>query len=452
MEPGHLPLLLLLPPLLAASALCSSSETALFTLSHGDRVRLAHLSPRSAAIVSRLLEHPRSLLVTILLANNVINVMYLVTSSVLAARAYAGVAVAISAGSLLALILLGEIVPKLFARKVRVDYCRILARPMMMVHQALTPLRIILDRGIIAPLARLFRPAGRQQARRVSSEELSALLEISAGRGEIDAEEQRLLAEVVELHAIRVREAMIPRQEVPWIDHTAKAEELLAVIQRCGRMHIPVFRGSLDGEPLGIVDARRYLAARELAASPARAGTPPHPPQLTEFLSPVLFIPELARLDQCLEQFRRRRAHEALCVDEFGAIAGAIRIEDILRELVTHPVDGEAAPTADGRDFRVEEIGPGRWMVPGRLGLRALTEFLASPDALADYQRVSTVAGAIIVTLGRLPVEGDSVTVGNVRLEVAGMRGRSVERVLVSLAGERAAPEGGAVAKGGGAA
>jgi putative hemolysin len=431
MEPGHLPLLLLLPPLLIASAFFSSSETALFSLSHGDRVRLAHLSRPAALKVARLLEHPRALLITILLANNVVNVAYFVAASVLAARSYAGMAVLISAGSLLALILLGEILPKLFARKRRVEFCRALATPMLLLHRFLTPIRTVLDRGIIAPLARVLRPyeigPGGQprHARSISPEELSALLDISARRGEIDPDEQRLLAEVVELHAIRVREAMLPRQDMPWVAHTAAAAELLRTVEQSGRMLIPVFRGSPDGQVLGLVDVRRYLGARE--QSPERS---PRVPHITDFLTPALFIPELARLDQCLEQFRRQRAHEALCVDEYGAVVGMIRIEDVLRELVARPAEAEAG--APGEE-RVEQVAPGRWVVPGRLGLRALTEFLARPEVLPAYQRVSTVGGAVIVTLGRLPAVGDAVTIGNVRLEVAAVRGRSIERVVVSL-------------------
>jgi putative hemolysin len=433
MEPGHLPLLLLLPPLLVLSGLFSSSETALFSLTHGDRVRLAHLSRASAATVTRLLEHPRALLISILLANNVANVSYFVVSSVLAARSSPGWAVLISAGSLLALILLGEIVPKLFARKMRVEFCRVAAPLMWLLYRGLTPLRRILDRGVIAPLARLLRPqpGGGAHPPRISAEELSSLLEISARRGEIDPEEQRLLAEVVELHSIRVREAMVPRQDVPWIEHSAGPTELLEIIRRSGRMSIPVFQGSIDGQPLGMVDARRYLAAGELVGA-GRAARRPH---LTDFLTPALFIPEAARLDQCLEQFRRQRAHEALCVDEHGALAGMIRIEDILRELVAPPslLAQEAGEGDASASAHTEQIGPGRWSVPGRLGLHALTEFMAAPDALHAYQRVSTVAGAIIVTLGRLPSVGDAVTIGNVRLEVAAMQGRSVERVLVSV-------------------
>jgi putative hemolysin len=451
MEPGHLSLLLILPPLLVLSAFFSSSETALFSLTHGDRVRLTHLSRTASGAVSRLLEHPRALLITILVANNVVNVSYLVSSSVLATKASAGVGVAISAGSLLALILLGEILPKLFARKKRVEFCRVVGRPMLLLHRAITPLRTVLDLGVILPLSRLVRPpGGGGESRTVSQEELSALLDISAQRGEIDTEEQRLLAEVVELNAIRVRDAMLPRQDLPWVEHNAGPAELLAAIERSGRMLVPVLRGSLDGQVLGMVDARRFLGAREQGLRPPRT------PQITDFLIPALFVPAQARLDQCLEQFRRQRAHEALCVDEYGALVGMIRIEDVLRELVAMPGGSDADGGPGMTEPGVEQAGPGRWLVPGRLGLRALAEFLATPTVAPMSQRVSTVAGAVIVTLGRVPTVGDVVQMGNVRLEVTSMQGRSVERVLVSLVGHSAAAEtasgGAGEAAGGGSA
>lgn len=473
MEPGHLPLLVLLAPLLAASAFFSSAETALFSLTHGDRVRLAHLSGSAAAAVMRLMEQPRGLLISILLANNIVNISYFVVASILAARATPGVALAISTGTLLGIILLGEILPKLFARKLRVEFCRILGPVMLVLHRLLKPIRMVIDRSFILPLSRLLRPSGqRLAAAQVSQEELGALLDISAARGEIDAEEQKLLAEVVELHAIKVREAMIPRQEMPWIQHAATPAELLSVIEQKARLRIPVFRDSQDGQVLGMLDAAQYLAARDQGPAggtgSARGGGTQtrgrqRPPQITDFLLPTLFVPEHARLDQCLEQFRRQRVHEAICVDELGAIVGMIRIEDILTELVARPQEvhipgggpeGDASalaahglPSAAGEDG-VEVVGPGRWMVPGRLGLRALTEFLAASDVLPAYSRVSTVAGAIIVTLGRVPAEGDTVTIGNVNFQVAAVRARSVERVLVWMTDPAAPRDEAPVAQG----
>jgi putative hemolysin len=318
-----------------------------------------------------------------------------------------------------------------------VEFCRVIAGPMLLLHRGMTPLRAVLDRGVIAPLSRLLRPPAGKEPRTVSQEELSALLDISAERGEIDTGEQQLLAEVVELHAIRIRDAMLPRQDLPWVADSAGPAELLAAIQRSGRMQVPVLRGSLDGQVLGMVDARRFLLARE------QGPRPPRTPQITDFLTPVLFIPAQARLDQCLEQFRRERVHEALCVDEYGSLVGMIRIEDVLRELVGRPAGAESDAGLGAADAGVEEVGAGRWMVPGRLGLRALTEFLATPEVEPMYQRVSTVGGAVIVSLGRVPAEGDVVRLGNVRLEVAAMRGRSVERVLVSLGGDAAAAAAG---------
>lgn len=427
MSASYLPLLLLLPALMVASAFFSGAETALFSLGHADRVRLRRLSPAAARATGALLANPRALLVSILLLNNVVNVMFFVVSSVLASHldeelpaGSAGLAaVGFSVGSVLALVMFSEVLPKMLARRLRVEFCRLLAPLFLVLHRTVGPIRAFLDRGLVGPLARLVTPSAALQPPAVTIEELSALLEVSAREGAIETQDQHLLEDVVELSTIRVRDVMTPRIDMPWLDAQAPPEEVTAEVGRSGRPLLPVCDGSPD-RVLGWLDAKRYFAAR-LPEGPT--------PRPVEHLRPVLYVPERARLDQLLELFRQSRRYAAVCVDEYGTVVGIIEIEDVLRQLVAPAPQPGGTARGD-----VERLGEGRWRVPGRMRVRELAEFFTAPGVAGRLDRsVSTVGGLVLMSLGRVPRVGESVRLGNIVLAVDAMDGRAVDRVLVSL-------------------
>ncbi len=427
------PLLILLVPLMLVSALCAATETALFSLSYSDRLRLRRRSPGAADAVASLLAHPRALLVSILLVTNIVNVAYYVISSVIALsrnpehtpgrRALIGIGV--SAGLVLALILLSDLLPKLIARRLRVEFCLGFARPALAVLRTVEPVQRGIESAVIVPLARLFRPR-TAPAPTLTVDELSALLMAGAREGAIRTEEQSLLEEVVQLGAVRVRDAMTPRLEIPWLDVEAAAADLLIVLREHDRARVVLCRGNLDGEVRGWVDAKRVLSAW------AASGVPP---RLQEFARPTLYVPETARLDQLLDLVRQTRRYAALCVDEYGSIVGMIEIDDVLSRLI-----GETAAEAEGENEDLRAVGPGTWEVPGRFGVRELSEVFQPPGGprltirgRPVERRVATVAGLILLALGRLPRVGDEVRFGNLILRVESMRGRTIDRVQIRV-------------------
>ena len=156
-----IPMLALLPGLLLLSGFFSGSETALFGLTETERMTLRRDESLAGRAVAALLANPRMLLITVLLGNMTINVLYFVTSSVLLMRADAGFIglIAMAAVSLLLLILLGEVLPKLWANSRRVTFAVLTAPPLLALHRLIGPLRLVLDRAIVAPLSRLTAPA-----------------------------------------------------------------------------------------------------------------------------------------------------------------------------------------------------------------------------------------------------------------------------------------------------
>lgn len=417
--------------LLVASGGCSATETTLFGLTHAERVQLRRQSPRVARRVERLMANPRSVLITILVLNTVVNVTFFALASLLTARqANAFIGAAIGAGGLLAIILFGEVFPKLLANAHRLRFATVLVPLVAAANTWIGPLRVVIERMLVAPLARVLVP--REVPPPLEASELAALLDVASREGLIELEDHRLLGDVIELGQLRVRDVMTPRNEVVWVDASSDVEELASIARTHGLRVVPVCEGSIDEGVIGLVSIRRALGAVEtagvgggLSAGQGRGGAR----TVREFLAPPRFVPDRARLDQLLETFRDQKSLTAICVDESGAVTGLVDIDDIVRQLGLGTIEPGSETTEP-----VVKVGENQWRVSGRLRVHDWAQlFDAEREARTLDQRASTVAGLITLRLGRLPHEGDEATIGRLRLRVESMRGRSVDRVIVGF-------------------
>lgn len=443
MDFAALPILLALPFLLAVSTFCSTSETALFSLDYHDRMRLARTAPRAAAIVTDLLARPRELLVSIIFTNILVNTLFMVfTSMLLLAAPSPLVGIAINIFNLLLLTLIGEVVCKMLAARRRVEIARLVAVPVLLITRALGPLRVFLDRGVIAPLTRLFVPDRSDDRVALTQEELAALLRAGASAGVLDRGESRVLREVLNLGNLRVRDLMTPRADLEFLDADSSAADAVDLARRTRLTRVPVVKGGLDGDCVGFLDMKAFLVAHA-RARPA--------PSLAAFTTPPAFVPASARVDLLLEQFRQRGLKVALCVDEFGATVGVITLRDIVRELTREleaetRISGPRTPTAIApgtpltADDEPVQQPDGAWSVPGRFPAHDLADMFG----LAADRRVSTVAGLVFARLGRVPVAGDTVRIGNLSARVESVEGRVAQRVTIRVATDSlaAAPTG----------
>lgn len=406
--------------LLLVSGACSATETALFGLTQADRAALARDHPHAHRAAILLMKRPRGALITILVINTAANVAFFVLSSLLTARADSGlVAAAIGLASVTAALMIGEVVPKLLANGHRVVFTVVLAPLVLGASAALGPLRVILDSGVVGPLARVLVP--REQPPALRTEELEALLEAAGAEGLIEREDHRLLGDVVALNQLRVRDVMTPRGDMPWVNASASASDIAEEARRARRPTLAICETSPDEGVLGLVKVREALGVAATRANRAW--------DLRQMLAAPAFVPDRSRMDRLLEFFRESRTDTAICVDESGAVTGMVSLDDVIRELGFAPIEGGSR-----EHERVERVGRGQWIVSGRLPVHDWADlFGAGADAASIDRRASTVAGLVLVGLGRLPNEGDEVRIGRLLLRVQAMSGRSIERVLVTL-------------------
>jgi CBS domain containing-hemolysin-like protein len=413
-----------LPLLLLASGFFSGSETALFALTENERMSLRRGEGLAARAVELLLTDQRMLLITILVGNMTINVLYFVVTSVLLMKSGLNLLgeVLLGAAFLVVIILLGEVTPKLIANTRRVGFASFVAPLLLTLHRVIAPVRVVLDRFVVAPLSRLTSPSKRPP--RLDEEELSALLEVSGSGGVIDEEEQRILQDVISLSQLKVRDVMTPRVRVAAISIDASYEQVRDLAEQTRLTKFPVYRENID-QIVGLLPVRTCLL--DPPGSDVES--------LQPLLTPAHYVPETARLDQLLNRFRETHTQLAIVVDEYGGTAGVVAAEDVVEELV-----GDIASDEQRGGLQPPKLlGPGRWRVDGASGIHDWAE--AFGTRLVSPQ-VATLGGFIVARLGRAPQVGDRVELGNVRLQVEQIDRARVLSIIVTLLAGEAGQEG----------
>jgi len=320
-------------------------------------------------------------------------------------------------------IIFGELVPKRLGQMFPEAVARHVATPMQWLSKAARPFVWLLSactEGILKLLG-----IGDQPARPVTEEEIAASLEEGVDAGVIEVQEHQMVRNVFRLDERQIGSMMIPRTEIAWVDVDAPLADVLEVISAQPHSRLPVCRGGLD-EVIGVLPTQRLIA-------PLAAG---RTPVLAELVEPAVFVPETLSGMELLDHFRVNEAQLVFVVDEYGAVQGVITVRDVL-EAIT----GEFAPPSADNAWAVQR-DDGSWMMDGlipvpelkdRLDLRELPE--------EDRGRYNTLAGMIMLLLGRLPDVADHVDWEGWRFEVVDLDGKRVDKVLVSRLPEVEAAE-----------
>jgi putative hemolysin len=311
-------------------------------------------------------------------------------------------------------IIFGELVPKRVGQMFPETVARLVSRPMNWLSAATRPFVLLLGASTEGVL-RLLGLKG-QVARSVTEEEIAASLEEGLDAGVIEAQEHQMVRNVFRLDDRQIGSMMVPRAEIAWLDVNAPLEETLATMAENGRSRYPVCRGGLD-DVIGVLPAHRLV-------TPVVRGQALN---LADHLQAPVFVPETLSGMELLEHLRASTSELVFVVDEYGAVQGLITERDVL-EAIT----GEFT-VPSGEDAWAVKREDGSWLMDGlipvpemkdRLDLRELPE--------EDRGRYNTLAGMIMLLLGRLPATTDAVEWEGWRFEVVDLDGKRVDKVLVS--------------------
>jgi putative hemolysin len=311
-------------------------------------------------------------------------------------------------------IIFGELVPKRLGQLYPETVARLVARPMQWLSTATRPLVALLSMSTVAILRLLGIRGGPNRS--VTEEEIAASLEEGLDAGVIEEQEHQMVRNVFRLDDRQIGSMMMPRTEITWLDVNAPLAESLALMAEHQHTRYPVCRGGLT-EVLGVVSAQSLLPAVSRGETPS----------LSDVLTPPVFVPETLSGMELLEHFRVSSAELVFVVDEYGEVQGVITVRDVL-EAIT----GEFSAPADDHAWAVER-DDGSWLLDGLIPVPELKDRLALKELPEeDRGRYNTLAGMVMLLLGRLPRTADRVDWNGWRFEVVDMDGKRVDKVLVA--------------------
>jgi putative hemolysin len=316
-------------------------------------------------------------------------------------------------------IIFGELVPKRLGQMYPESVARLVARPMNWLSTAARPFVWLLGASTEAVLRLLGIRGG--PSRSVTEEEIAASLEEGVDAGVIEAQEHQMVRNVFRLDERQIGSMMIPRSDIVWLDSSAPIEQMLERMMHSGRSRYPVCRGSLD-DVIGVVAAHTLLP-------PLAQGLKP---DLVEHLKTPVFVPETLSGMELLEHFRQSSADMVFVVDEYGAVQGVITERDLL-EAIT----GEFVGVDPGEEAWATQRADGSWLMDGLIPIPELKDRLDLKEVPEEERgRYNTLAGMVMLLLGRLPITGDSVDWEGWRFEVVDLDGKRVDKLLVQRTGE----------------
>ncbi len=397
--------------LLAGSAFFSGAETAFFNLSHRQRKLLQESRHKLQNLAASLVDKPRQLLGCLSFGNVVVNVLFFAVASVLAMRVEQRVGAAAAAitagGAFVLLVVAGEILPKSIAYANSKSLSVTAAVPGFLCVQVLGPIVSVFRALCVEPALRLLIGPARAP-KPITTDEFKSLIEQVRKSGLITADENKLLTEIIELGFLKVRHVMRPRVDMASCAVTDSPEAARRLMQENHLTKLPVYASTIDNI-VGVVSLRQLLLEDEAS--------------LAELVEEVHFVPEQKKVESLLEFFRKSGTDVAIVVDEYGGIAGSVRLEDIAEELLG-PIEitGETGP--------VEKIGPFEFRLAGDLSIHDWAPSFSIDPA---ESRVSTIGGLVTALLGKIPKAGDVAQLRNLKFTVERVRKHRIESVILTF-------------------
>jgi gliding motility-associated protein GldE len=415
--------------LLIASALVSGSEVAFFSLTPADLEELQHrkIMGNSAAAgrALELLQHPdsdrapRHLLATILVLNNLVNIIIILISTLIVEQILPSEAIESwvywtvhIGGVTFILLLFGEVVPKVYATNNRLQFAQMMATPLLLSRRIVSP--------IWKPLVRLGSWIGKRvevPATDLSVEDLEQALHLTADHERSD-EEQRILEGIVALGSKDAKQVMTARTDMESISSDESWEQLKAQIIESGFSRIPVHSGSQD-EIKGVLhtkDLLPHLREEDVAWS--------------SLIRPVYFVPENKKIDDIMREFQERKTHIAIVVDEYGGTSGIITLEDIMEEIV-----GEISDEFDAEEIAYSRLDERTFIIEAKTALIDVYRILGLDDEIWEAAKgeSDTLGGFVTEQAGRIMRNGESLMFEEVELKIDAATPRKLLRIKLTM-------------------
>jgi len=390
------------------SAYFSATETAFSSL---NRIRVKNMADKGdekAALVLRIAANYDSMLSTILIGNNIVNIAATSLVTVLFVKMLGedmGASMSTIVTTIVVLIF-GEVSPKSIAKESPEQFARFSAPFLNLLIRVLTPVNFLF-RQWKKLLSRIFKTSADTG---ITEEELLTLVEEAEAGGGIGKEESSLIRSAITFNELVAMDIFTPRVDVVGIPVDIAQEKVAEVFAETGYSRLPVYEGNLDNV-IGILYQKDFYNEVFGTDKAIRA-----------YVRPVLFVAKSKNVDDLMKELQQNKMHIAVVMDEYGGTAGIVTLEDILEELV-----GEIWDEHDEVVCEMEQMEEGAYRVSGKANIEKVFEELGREREFT----VLTVSGWVMEQLGCIPTEGDSFTNDGLTVTVTKMCGKRIGEVHI---------------------
>lgn len=403
--------------LLFGSAFFSASENAFFSLGPADNDELENDDSSTSTLIKELLERPKKLLATILIGNNIVNVGIAVLSTIFIEQTFefhnetVKLIIQVVVVTFI-ILLLGEVMPKVYATQNPLKTARIFARPLSLLETLFHPLSYVMVKGTG------FLDKRVKQNTSLSVDELSQALELT-NEDSLDQEENNILRGIVNFGNTDVTQVMRPRIDVKAIEASASYDEMLAQVKDYGYSRVPIYTETLD-QVVGILHIKDLL---------------PHLQRGDDFewltlIRKPFYVPENKKIDDLMKDFQAKKIHIAVVVDEYGGTSGIVTFEDIIEEIV-----GEINDEFDEDDITYTRLDDHNFVFEGKTLLNDIYRVTGIDSNEFDKAKgeSETVAGFILEITGSMPVRGQEVDFNGYKFKIESVDNRRIKRVKLII-------------------
>ncbi|MGJ5642693.1 gliding motility-associated protein GldE [Formosa sp. S-31] len=410
---------ILLCVLLTCSALISGAEVALFSLTRPDIEEGLQNDEKSIQIIAKLLERPKKLLATILVANNFINIAIVILFAYLSDFLFSGMTsevlrFVIEVVLVTFLILLfGEILPKIYANRNSMKFARFMAVPLQVLDVIFSPLSLPMRSITVA----IHEKLGKQKSN-LSVDQLSQALELTSEH-DTTKEEQKILQGIVSFGNTDTKQVMRPRIDIFALNIDLKYHEIIPEIVSNGYSRIPVYEENIDKIKgiLYVKDLLPFIDRKQF--------------DWKSLLREPFFVPENKKLDDLMAEFQEKKVHLAVVVDEYGGTSGLISLEDIIEEIV-----GDISDEFDDEDLVYSKLDDRNFVFEGKTPLKDFYKIIKLEDDTAFEQKkgeAETIAGFVLEHSGSFPKLNAKINFQNFVFTIEALDKKRIKRVKVTI-------------------
>ena len=405
--------------LLLCSALVSGAEVALFSLTQTDIEKASQENSKHIEIISKLLDRPKKLLATILVANNFINIAIVILFAYLGSYFFEGISSAITRFVIevvivtFLILLFGEILPKIYASRNRVKFAKFMAYPLRVLDVIISPISLPMRSITIAMHNRL----GKQKSN-LSVDQLSQALELASDE-DTTKEEQKILQGIVSFGNTDTKQVMQPRIDIFALEESQKLTDIFAEIVKHGFSRIPVYKDNVDNI-IGVLYAKDLLPYLDRKQFDWRT-----------LLREPFFVPENKKLDDLMVEFQEKKVHLAIVVDEYGGTSGIVSLEDVIEEIV-----GDISDEFDDEDLTFSKLDDKNYVFEGKTTLKDFYRIIKLEDETVFESKkgeAETIAGFVLEISGSFPKLGSKIKFDNYVFVIEALDKKRIQQIKVTL-------------------